>query len=183
MKYIFTFCLLMLGIIVDLVGQSTICTTDKSGLVYSLPGNPMEPYWEFENQAEKVDSVTSIISIQAYDDSRGAFRMDLCYYLTDENDIYYVAYLIDGQGFGDWYNAQPFFNTEGLYKLHFLAPNDGTAIGELLITPTGLTMQLRIGTPETFGFSDYVAYTSTLTSQPKRKLFSLMFKPSSVKKS
>ena len=175
MRYIFTLCLLMLGITIDLVGQSTIMSIENSptGQTYQLPGNPLEPYWIYEEKAEKIDRLTVILSIQAKDEDLEDFRMDLGYAVTDENDVFWYAYLQD-MGSTDWYSVEPHFDSsKGVYRIMFIHPGTGKCFGEMLITATGLTLDFDKGTKH--GFSSYLAY-STRKCQPNSVLFSLLGK-------
>jgi len=176
MKY-FTLILTLLFsvIVIDLVGQSTTMVVEKSvtDQTYKLPGNPLEPYWIFEENAEKIDSLTVILSIQAKDQDLGDFRMDLGYAVTDENDIFWYAYLQD-MGSIDWYSVEPYFDSaKGISSVIFQHRGTGAGFGELLITPTGLTLDFK--NQSKHGFSSYVAY-STRKCQPNSVLFSLMGK-------
>lgn len=168
MKY-FTFAFLFSIIVIDLVGQKTFVWNESFKQGFIVPGNPVEPYFSHGDTADRVDTVKSVLTIVSHGD-RGAFVMHLCHVIepaAGTPPTWYV-YLREGEN-DSWYITQPFFNINGLYKLHFLDSWTEEAFGELLITVTGLTLGFKSNSVmPTHGYGAYVAYTN-IEGQPNRK--------------
>lgn len=171
--------LLFSVIVIDLVGQSTVMTLQGSTTTIEVAGNPIEPLWIYEDTADKVDSLTAVLSIKAYDDTFGHFTMHLGWAPHPKSDTpHWYVYLFDG-GAQDWYSCEPFFNTKGLYRVKLLHPRDGSCVGEILITETGITISFRSMhglISNTHGYSgDYVSYTG-IKEQPNRVAYYMIKK-------
>lgn len=171
MKY-FTFILAFLFsiTIVDLVGQSTFVIPQGNAPTdgFIVENNPLEPYFMYGDTADAVDTVVGVLTLKSYSEDYGEFTLHLTYRIEPGNSPVWYAFIKEGKN-SAWYVCQPFFNTSGCYKIQFIDDIKDIPFGEVLITPTGLTIGFKSNSVmPTHGYNAYTAYTN-IKDQPNAK--------------
>jgi len=179
MKILYLFLLMLVGIVVDLVGQDSKFDTMQTTIIsevgsYKLPAL-VTPFFETENEGEALTNVKGLMCI--YTVTEGTRRQ---IHLVSSGGSFY-AYMLEAQNkecTGNWYAVLPQFGTQGLISLEYLHPMSGNPIGELKLSPTCISSEINWGVAHLKWTSNYYVVYTQLKEQINRKAYALYWKES-----
>lgn len=119
--------LLATGIIVDLVGQTTVVKTSKG--CFDTP-RCIQSFFRYEEHAKEIDTLRGVSTYKAVDEEN-----NLVIHVASWGGDYYCY--INHNGDADWYDAEVLFNTEGIYQITLNHPFDNSFLGRIEISPNG----------------------------------------------
>jgi len=173
MKY-FTLILTFLFsvVVIDLVGQTTLLTSKGK-----IPTNAecIQSFFDYEENAEKIDSLSAVSTYKAVDEENtlilhvGSYAGDYYCYVSHNNDC-------------EWYSAEVFFNTGGIYQIILRHPFDNSYLAKIDINKTlqfdwslvkGGAYKMKLG------FSIYSCW-SDLKETNCKSYYSLFYKPNTA---
>lgn len=173
MKYFtFIFAFLLSITIVDLVGQTTLITSKGK-----IPTNAqcVQSFFAYEDNALQIDSIKAVSTYKAVDEEN-----NLVIHVAVHAGDYYCY--VNHNGDTDWYSAEVFFNTTGVYQVTLHHPFDNTYLARIDIGKTlqfdwnpvkGNTYKLKLGFPIYSCWSD-------LKETPCKSYYSLFYKPNAT---
>ena len=159
-------------VIIDLVGQTTLLTSKGK---ISTNAECTQSFFAYEENAEKIDSLTAVSTYKAVDEENtlilhvGSYAGDYYCYVSHNNDC-------------EWYSAEVFFNTNGIYQIILRHPFDNSYLAKIDI---GKTLQFDWSPVKggaykmKLGFSIYSCW-SDLKETNCKSYYSLFYKPNTA---
>ena len=171
MKY-FTLilCFLFSVIVIDLVGQTVVLTSKGKIPTKALC---LQSFHAYEEDAQKIDSLKGLITIKAVNDQNS-----LTLHVGVHSGDYYC--FIQENENKDWYNAEVFFNTLGIYQIILRHPFDNTKLGVINIGDTlqyDWAPERQFGHKVKWGFPIYACWSDLKDQKNSKSYYSLFYKP------
>lgn len=171
MKYFtFMFTFLFSVIVINLQGQTVVLTSKGKIQTKAMC---VQSFYAYEENAQEIDSLKGLITIKAVNDQNS-----LIIHVGVHAGDYYC--FIQENEAKDWYTAEVFFNTTGIYQIILRHPFDNTKLGVIDI---GQTLQYnwepekQIGHKVRLGFPTYVCWSDLENQAHAKSYYSLFYKP------